>query len=65
MLYVGGQNMLIAQSPTLIDAVTMDTNIYSFDPFIEDLYKGLVAIPDKAREILYGEHLRPGIVLFS
>jgi hypothetical protein len=52
MLYVAGQNMLVVQSPTLIDTITNDQAAYSFDPFIEGLYRD-IGIPDKAREIVW------------
>jgi hypothetical protein len=52
MLYVAGQNMLIVQSPTLIDTITNNQAAYSFDPFIEGLYRD-IGIPDEARKIVW------------
>jgi hypothetical protein len=52
MLYVAGQNMIVVQSPTLINTITNKQAAYSFDPFIEGLY-GDIGIPDEARKIVW------------
>lgn len=52
-LYVAGQRMLVVNSPRLVDQVVADNSTFTFDPFIRDLYDGLVQMSAQGQEIMW------------
>jgi hypothetical protein len=52
-LYVAGQRMLVVNSPRLVDQVVADNATFSFDPFIRDLYDGLVQLSEAGQNIMW------------
>lgn len=45
--------MLVVNSPRLVDQITSDNVTYSFDPFIRDLYDGLVQLSSEGQRLMW------------
>lgn len=53
MLYVAGKRILVVTSPRLVDEIAKDSKVYTFDGFVDQLYRQVANVSEEAHPILW------------